>query len=45
MLNITLPGLNLRVVTALPDLETDTLSISGVGDKPADLFPRLLFNN
>lgn len=45
MLNITLPGLNLRVVTALPVLETDMLSISGVGDEIADLFPRLLFNN
>lgn len=45
MLNITLPGLNLRAVAALPDLGTGVLSISGLGDKAADIFPRLLFNN
>lgn len=45
MLSITLPGLNLRAVSALRGLETDMLSIKRVGDKAADVLPRLLFNN
>lgn len=45
MLNITLSGLNWRVVTTPPDLETGVLSISGLGDKAAEIFPGLLFNN
>ena len=45
MLSITLPVLNLRVVSTLPGLKTDMLSILCVGDKAADVFPRHLFNN
>lgn len=41
MLSVTLLGLNLRVVSTLPGLETDMLSISRAGDKATDVFPRL----
>lgn len=41
MPSITLLGLNLRVVSTLPALETDMLSVQRVGDKATDVFPRL----